>query len=136
MGVDERHRHLCGRSSSAAKKADALRKISFAPQAQLPVLLLQRLDPLSLLAVHTGAHPRIDLGLAHPRPQRLVDPDPQLARRYPLHRPVIGAQLLARCAADAPTSSGAGSTARTARSFSASLYRRVTSASQATSHVA
>jgi hypothetical protein len=30
VGVDERRRHLCGRSSAAAKEADARRKISLA----------------------------------------------------------------------------------------------------------
>ena len=62
MLVDVVDDHFDGRSSSAAKKADAERKISFAA-AQLTVLLLELLDPSRVLARQPRLRALIDVGL-------------------------------------------------------------------------
>jgi hypothetical protein len=106
MLVDVIDDHLDGRSSSAAKKADADFKIAFARRARGSPARALLIRAASSLEVPGFA--LVDVGLLHPRPQRL-DADPELVRD-PLHRPVIGAQLLAQLA-----------DRRTARSFSVSL---------------
>lgn len=76
------------------------------------LLLPETLHLLRVLAAQPRLGAVVDLGLADPAAQRLGS-DPELLRD-PLNRAVIGAQLLAELC-----------TARTARSFSASEYRRV-----------
>ncbi len=87
MLVDERDHHFCGRSSSAAKKADAFFRISFARRSS-------RISCSSSLVLRSSsrhaAHPgprsrRRRRRLAHPRAHRL-DAVAELLRDA-LHRP-------------------------------------------------
>ena len=78
--VDEPHERRCGRSSSAAKKADAALRISFARRSSASSALSRLISADSSLR-----HPRplagVDLGLADPLAQRLRGADAQLLRR-------------------------------------------------------
>ena len=70
MLVDEGDHDLNRRSSSAwAKNADAFQNL--VGLAQLVVLALQLFDPLRLSRGRAGPHPRVELRLPHPAPQRL-----------------------------------------------------------------
>jgi hypothetical protein len=79
--ADERHERCSSRSSSAAKKADAALKISFAQRSPEP--RPQPSDLSGLLTGHPRPGPRIDLGLDDPLAQRLRSGDPQLRRDRP-----------------------------------------------------
>jgi hypothetical protein len=93
MLVDEPDDHFDGRSSSTwAKYADALRRISFARFSSRFSCSSRFIFSASSL-LNPGLAPASDLSLTHPRPQRLGS-DSQLLSD-PLHRAVIGAQLLA-----------------------------------------
>ena len=94
--ADELHDQWAGRSSSAAKKADAAFKIAFRA-LQLGVLPLQpALDLDRLLGRGPGPLTGVDLGPSHPLPDRLRRRHPEQLRN-PLHRrplrPMLRADL-------------------------------------------
>ena len=68
----------CGRSSSAAKKADAALRISLARRSSAFSALELAISADSSLL--TPGRPGVDLGLAHPLAQRLRRADAQLRR--------------------------------------------------------
>jgi hypothetical protein len=76
--VDEPHECVCGRSSSAAKKAEAAFKISFARRSSA---FLPPQPPQLHRLLGRDARPTtgVDLRLPHPLPQHLAVPIPSLA---------------------------------------------------------
>ena len=77
----------CGRSSSAAKKADAAFKIALA-RFSSAFSRLNRFSSADSSVVIPGRRAAIDLGLAHPLAHRLRRPDPQQPRDLAHRRPL------------------------------------------------
>ena len=107
MGIDELHLHRGRRSSSTcAKYADALRKISFvrfssrtSRSTSFTHLALHLLHALAFRGRQATAEPAIALGLPDPLPERLGRA-PQLARNR-LDRGPLG-RVLSPMLADQP----------------------------------
>ena len=109
MLADELHDHREGRSSSAAKKADAAFKIALARFSSAFSRLSRRTSAdSSVRDPRPGAG--VDLGLPHPLAHRLRRPDPEQLSD-PAHRRPLRLVLAAISA-----------TIRTARSFSSGGY--------------
>ena len=84
MLADEVHDQRCGRSSSAAKKAEAAFKIAFARFSSAFSRFNARFSSAdsSVVAPRPGA--RVDLGLAHPLAHRLGRADPEQLATPPI----------------------------------------------------
>lgn len=71
MGVDERNHHFCRQSSLSLGKKRGSFAQNLVRALPLPVVALELLQPLLLLAGDSGAPALVALGLPHPAPQRL-----------------------------------------------------------------